>query len=216
LPDLIRNSAGRNNLLPPEIRIILYVGFIATLFLIQDLTIYLIILSISVILLAGMPRKSLKGGWVPITLLILFTFVSNILFQSGKILYQTGPFTITEEGINIASIRTMRLFLMIAGSKILTATTPVASLAGASERILKPLERLGVPVAEFFSIAGLAMKSIPRLKDHVASAYKQKVQEDCIQGFWGRLRIVSSFLLPLMSKALLSPEVFFKDDGRTD
>jgi energy-coupling factor transport system permease protein len=202
--------------LSPEIKIILYVVFIVTLFFIQNVTLYLIIFLIMIIFLTRIPRKSLKSGWIPISIMIFFTFFSNVFFQSGKIIYQAGPFSITEEGITIALIRTMRLFFMIAGAKILTATTTIESLIGAFGRMFKPISRFGVPVADFFSIAGLAMKSIPRLKAHVIDTYKQKVQEDSISGFWGRIRVVSIFLIPLMAKGLRSPEVFFKDDGRIE
>lgn len=205
-----------NNLLPPEIKIISYVVFIATLFLVQDFSVYIVVFLIMVIFLTRIPWKSLKSGWIPITLLILFTFVGNVCFQSGKILYKAGPFSISDEGINIALIRTMRLFFMISGAKILTATTSIESLMGAFERTLKPLERFGVPVAEFFSTAGLAMKSIPRLKDYVVDTYKKKVQEDSVSGFWGRIKIVSTFLVPLMAKTLQSPEVFFTDEKRIE
>jgi energy-coupling factor transport system permease protein len=202
--------------LSPEIKIISYILFIAAIFIVQDVTVYLFILFVLLIFLARIPWISLKRGWIPISLLIFFTFASNVLFQSGKILYQAGPFAITEEGINIALIRTMRLFFMIAGAKVLTATTTVESIVGACGRMLKPLERLGVPVAEFFSTAGLTMKSLPRLKDHLIDTYKQKVKENSIQGFWGRIKIASLFLLPLIAKSLRSPEIFFEEDGTTD
>ncbi len=202
--------------MPPEIKIILYILFIATIFLIQDVTVYLSILLIVFIFLLRIPLRSLKSGWIPISLLVFFTFVSNVLFQSGKILYQAGPFSITEEGIIVALIRTMRLFFMIAGAKILTATTTIESLVGACERMLKPLERFGIPVAEFFSTAGLTMKSLPRLKDQLIDTYKQKVQEDSIHGFWSRIKIVSTFLFPLIAKSLQSPEIFFNDDSRIE
>jgi energy-coupling factor transport system permease protein len=202
--------------LPPEIKIISYILFIAAIFLIQDITVYFLILLILFIFLIRIPWKSLKRGWIPISLLIFFTFLSNVLFQSGKVVCHAGPFLLTEEGINIALIRTMRLFFMIAGAKILTATTTIESLVGACGRMLKPLERFGVPVAEFFSTAGLTMKSLPRLKDHLIDTYKQKVKEDSIQGFLSRIKIISLFLLPLIAKSLQSPEIFFKDDGKTD
>lgn len=201
--------------MPPEVKIVLYILFIAAIFIVQDVTVYLFILFVLCIFLVRIPWSSLKRGWIPISLLIFFTFASNVLFQNGRILYQAGPFSITEEGITISLIRTMRLFFMIAGAKILTATTTIESLVGASGRMLKPLERLGVPVTEFFSTAGLAMKSLPRLKDHLIDTYKQKVKEDSIQGFWSRIKIASLFLLPLIAKSLRSPEIFFEDDGTT-
>ena len=202
--------------MPPEIKIVSYILFIAAIFIVQDVTVYLLILFVLCVFLVRIPWSSLKRGWIPISLLIFFTFASNTLFQNGKILYQTGPFSITEEGIPIALIRTMRLFFMIAGAKILTATTTIESLVSACGRMLKPLERIGVPVAEFFSTAGLAMKSLPRLKHHLIETYKQKVKEDSIQGFWSRIKIASLFLLPLIAKSLRSPEIFFEDDGTTD
>jgi energy-coupling factor transport system permease protein len=200
----------------PEIRIISYIVFIAAIFIIQDVTVYLVIFLALSVFLVRIPWKSLKRGWIPISLLILFTFVSNVLFQSGRILYEAGPVSITEEGVNIALIRTMRLFFMIAGAKILTAKTTIESLVGASARMLKPLERFGVPVSEFFSTAGLTMKSLPRLKEHLVDTYKQKIEENHLKGFWSRIKIASLFLLPLIAKSLQSPEIFFKEDGRTD
>ena len=202
--------------MPPEIKIILYIIFIAAIFLIQDVTVYFSILLVVFIFFLRIPWRSLKSGWIPISLLVFFTFVSNVLFQSGNILYQVGPFSITEDGITAALIRTMRLVFMIAGAKILTATTTIESLVGACERMLKPLERFGIPVAEFFSTAGLTMKSLPRLKDQLIDTYKQKVQEDSIHGFWSRIKIVSMFLLPLVAKSLQSPEIFFNDDSRIE
>jgi energy-coupling factor transport system permease protein len=110
----------------------------------------------------------------------------------------------------------MRVFIMIAGAKILTATTQIELLAGAFGKILKPLERLGIPVVEFFSTMGLTMKSLPRLKDQIAETYKEKVNERNIKGFWGRVRVISMFLMPLFVKSMQSPEIFFKENSRNE
>ncbi|MEW6675575.1 MAG: energy-coupling factor transporter transmembrane component T [Nitrospirota bacterium] len=198
----------------PQIKIISYIAFIICLFLIKDITVYLFIFVAISIFLLRIPFKSLRSGWIPISLFLLFTFISNVLFQHGRILYSRGPFVITEEGFNIASIRTMRVFFMIAGAKILTATTQIELLAGAFGKILKPLERLGIPIVEFFSTMGLTMKALPRLKDQIAETYREKMKEGDIKGFWGRARVVSMFLMPLFVKSIQSPEIFFeKDEG---
>ena len=195
-----------------EIKIISYIVFIVCLFLVQNLTVYLLILLALSILLLQIPLKSLKRGWIPISLFLLFTFVSNVLFQHGKILYSAGPVIITEEGLHISLIRTMRVFFMIAGAKLLVATTQMELLVGAFGKLLKPFERLGIPVVEFFSTMGLTMKSLPRLKDQVAAMYKEKIKEDNITEFWSRVRIVSMLLLPLFVKSIQSPESFFEKD----
>lgn len=197
----------------PEIKIILYISFIVSLFFIHDVKVYIFILLILCIFILKIPRKTLKSGWIPITLLVFFTFLSNIFFQSGKILFLIGPFTITEEGLNIALVRTLRLLFMIAGAKILTATTNIESLVGACGRMLKPLERIGIPVVEFFSIVGLTINYLPRLKDHLVETYKQKSEEDSVLGFWGRIKGISVFLLPLIARSIRSPEIYFKNEG---
>lgn len=199
----------------PDIKIVLYIIFIFCLFLIKDVTVYLFITVVILILFLMVPFKSLKSGWIPISLFLFFTFLSNVLFQHGRILYSKGPLVITEEGLNVASLRTMRIFFMIAGAKILTATTQVELLIGAIGKILKPLERLGIPVVDFFSTMGLTMKSLPRIKDQIAETYKEKVKEGDVKGFWNRVKVISFFLMPLFIKSIQSPEIFFEDERKS-
>jgi energy-coupling factor transporter transmembrane protein EcfT len=105
---------------------------------------------------------------------------------------------------------------MIAAAKILTATTGIEQLISAFRRILRPLEHFGIPVADFFSMVGLTMKSLPRLKSHLVETYRLKVKEDNIQGFWNRTRIISMFLIPLIVQSLQFPEKYFKDDRKIE
>lgn len=198
----------------PEIKIILYIIFIFCLFLIKDVAVYLFITVAILIFLLRLPFKSLKSGWLPISLFVLFTFLSNVLFQHGRILYSKGPLVITEEGLNIALLRTMRVFFMIVGAKILTATTQTDLLIGAIGKVLKPLECLGLPVVDFFSIMGLTMKILPRIKDQIAETYREKVKVGDVKGFWNRVKVISFFLMPLFIKSIQSPEIFFKDERK--
>lgn len=200
----------------PEIKIILYIAFIICLFFIKDLTVYLLIFVAISILLLRIPLKSLKSGWIPISLFLIFTFISNVLFQHGKIIYRTGPLIITEEGLNIASMRTMRVFFMIAGAKLLTATTKIELLVNAFAKILRPLERLGIPVSEFFSTMGLTMKSLPLLKNQIDEIYREKIKDKNITGFWNRAKAISIFLIPLFLKTIQSPEMFFNEELKNE
>ena len=104
---------------------------------------------------------------------------------------------------------------MIAGAKILTATTQIDLLIGAIGKIFKPLERLGIPVIDFFSIMGLTMKSLPRIKDQIAETYKEKVRGEDVKGFWNRVKVISFFLMPLFIKSIQSPEIFFEDERKS-
>ncbi|MFA4917764.1 MAG: energy-coupling factor transporter transmembrane component T [Thermodesulfovibrionales bacterium] len=198
----------------PEIRIILYTIFVICLFFIKDPAAYLFILSsiLLVIIILRVSFRVLKSGWVPISLLLLFTFISNALFQHGKIWYQTGPLIITDEGLNIAFIRTMRVLLMIAGAKILTATTTPDSLANALGTFLRPLSRLKMPVDDLLHIMGLTLKSLPRLKKEIVGNYREKISRENINGFRDHVRVISTQLVPIFIMCMQVPERYFKEE----
>lgn len=201
--------------MPPELKIILYFVFITSLFLIQDLSAYTLILIALSILLLRIPIASLKRGWLPISFFLAFTFISNVFFSHGKILYSIGSIVITEEGLRLATVRTLRIFFMVAGAKILTATTPIDVMVEALRKTLSPLEKTGMPVGDFFSVMGLTLKCFPRLKDYMAANYRNHKNNTESKGFWGRVNIVSSFLLPMFIQSIQNPEVFFKEREET-
>ncbi|MEK7712749.1 MAG: energy-coupling factor transporter transmembrane component T [Nitrospirota bacterium] len=199
-----------------ELKIVLYVTFIVSLFLIQDLSAYILILIVLSILLLRIPLASLKRGWLPISLFLAFTFMSNVFFSHGKILYSIGSIVITEEGLRLATVRTLRIFFMVAGAKILTATTPLDVMVETLRKTLSPLEKIGMPVVgDFFSVMGLTLKCFPRLKDYLGENYRNHKNNTESKGFWGRVNIVSSFLLPIFIQSLQSPEMFFQEREET-
>ncbi len=100
---------------------------------------------------------------------------------------------------------------MIAGAKIFTANTPLDVLIGAMGNILRPLERFKIPVKDFFSTMGLTLRCFPKLKDHVSNLYREYIKNGNVKGFWGRVRIIASFLMPLFIESMQSPEVFFEE-----
>ena len=200
----------------PEIKIVCYIAFILGLFFIKNLLFAFGIFVLMAILLVRIPLPSLIKGWIPISIFLFFTFFSNLFFQHGRILYQAGPLFVTEEGLAAALLRTIRIFCMIAGAKILTATTGIEPLINAFAKLLKPLERLGVPVGEFFSTMGLTMKSLPRLKEQVVREYRTTVKDRKITGFRDRAKVISSFLMPLFVKSIQSPETFLNEGERPE
>ena len=185
-----------------------------SLFLVQNLSVYIFILVLILILLLRIPFASVKRGWIPISFFLAFTFISNMFFSHGKIIYSIGSIVITEEGLRMASLRTLRIFFMVAGAKILTATTPFEALVAALANTLKPLEKTGLPVNEFFSIMGLTLKCFPKLKDYLAENYKNHKDKGENDGFLKRAKIISSFLLPMFIQSMQSPEIFFEEEAK--
>jgi energy-coupling factor transport system permease protein len=194
----------------PEIKIVLYIIFTVFLFVVDDLKIYFLLLVLLCALFTRLPFKSVKSGWIPITIFLCFTFLSNVLGRQGKILFSSGAFVITQEGVDIASLRTLRVLLMIGGAKVLMSSAKTDDVINGLGRLLGPLEKLGLPVKDFFHTMGLTMKCFPVLKEMAAETYREKVKTSSANGFWEKARVVASFLMPMFVESIQSPEVFFE------
>ncbi|HAM53380.1 MAG TPA: hypothetical protein DCP92_22800 [Nitrospiraceae bacterium] len=189
--------------------ILLYVALAMSLFFVHDITYHITVAVIVALMLFFVPFKTVKGGLIPILLFLLFTFGSNLFFHPGKILYGSGFFLITDEGVAIANIRTLRIFSMIYGAKILTFLLPLDEMISALDKVLRPLEKTGVPVREFFFIMALTVKSFPVLTRHLSRAYWETRQGRESHGFRNRIRNMVLFLMPIFAESMRSPERFF-------
>jgi energy-coupling factor transport system permease protein len=196
----------------PEIKIITYVLFITSLFFIREVNVYLLICIPCFIFLIKIPRKNLKSGWMPISLLLAFTFLSNMFYQQGRILFSSGGLIITYEGIHTAVTRTMRVFIMIAGAKILISFTKTEVLIGGLRNICKPLVRFKVPVDDFFQVMELTLKSLPALKKQMACMYKDHMNGGQMKGYLSRVRMASSLLIPMFVKSIQAPDQYFQEN----
>jgi energy-coupling factor transport system permease protein len=153
--------------------------------------------------------KRVKGGFVPITLFLFFTFAGNLFFQPGRILYGNNLLSVTDEGLLIAGIRTLRVLSMIFAAKILTGILSMDEMIHSLETVLKPLERIGLPVKDFFRVMGLTLKAFPVLMNHLVKTYTEEITNHDNHGFRRRMRHMVSFLLPVFVESIRSPEAFF-------
>lgn len=193
----------------PEIKILLYIFFVVLVSAVSSIKIYAVIFFILSLFLLKVPFRTVKSGWIPISVFLIFTFASNILNQHGKIIFLAGPVMITEEGLHIAAIRTLRILFMIAGAKILIATSETEEIIHGLWRLLSPFERVGLPVKDFFFTMGLTLKCFPILKTMLHENYRAHITSANIKGIWKRTRVVSMFLLPMFIESIQFPEKFF-------
>lgn len=103
---------------------------------------------------------------------------------------------------------------MIAGAKILTATTAPDSLASALGTFLRPLRRLKIPVDDLLQIMALTLKSLPRLKDEIVEIYREKISHENAKGFSNRIKIISTQLMPIFVKSMQIPERYFNEKAK--
>lgn len=201
--------------MPAGVNLLLYSLFAVSLFLIKDLKVHLVLSAVVVCLLFLVPFRKIKGGLVPIMLFMVITFTSNTLYGSGKVVYTLSSLIITDEGLRLASVRTLRLFDMIFGAKVLTAVTPLEAMLDALKRAARPLERIGVPVHEFFTIMVLTLRCFPVLKQRLNDTYKENVEGKAAVTIMEKTKLVASFLVPLFVESMRNPERFFGDESKT-
>jgi len=193
----------------PEIKILFYIFFVVLVTAVSSIKIYAVIIFILSLFLLNVPFRTVKSGWIPISLFLIVTFVSNVLNQHGKLIFLAGPVMITEEGLHIAAIRTLRILFMIAGAKILIATSKTEEIIHGLWRLLSPFERVGLPVKDFFFTMGLTLKCFPILKTMLHENYRTHITSANIKGIWNRTKVVSMFLLPMFIESIQFPEKFF-------
>ncbi len=198
----------------PRLMISLYVVFVVSLFFVQGIYLHAFAAAaIFILVLVALPAGKMRSGLFPITLFLLFTFTGNLFFHSGKIIYRSGFLSVTDEGLLMAGVRTLRVFSMILAAKLLTAVLSLEEMLRSLESILRPLERIGIPVRDFFSVTGLTLKLFPSFMTYLLKEYREHMKSDEGKGFRQRVRHMVSFLRPVFVKSIRSPESFFASDA---
>jgi len=149
--------------LDPRTKIIFGLGFIISLFLINN---YLMLLWITgvysiLVFLSGLSIRYIFKGLKPIFIIIFFTFLIHLFFTPGDEVAYLGPISITKEGLDRGIFMAFRLILLIGISVLLTATTSPLRLTDGLQSLLSPLKRVRVPTSELALMVSIALRFIP-------------------------------------------------------
>ncbi len=142
----------------------LMTAFMVTLSLIKlALALALVII---IITLSKIPPSLVFKNLRPfLWLFILTLFFQLLLTRTGKLLI-TLPLiqmNITDVGLKNGLIYSFRLAILILFAALLTLTTSPMEITDALNRVLKPLQRLGVATHEFTLMMTLSLRFIPTL-----------------------------------------------------
>lgn len=158
----------------PRMKIILTMLYMVAIFIVNNywgfLSIFLFtIIAISV---SGVPFLYTLKGLKPILFIVIFAVVINIFTVAGRPLYTIWLLTITYEGVETASKMAMRLTLLIVSASLLTFTTTPILLTDGIEKLLKPLQKIGVPAHEIAMMMTIALRFIPTLLEETDKIIK--------------------------------------------
>ena len=161
--------------LDPRTKLILVVLYIIALFNAKGWPSYLLMLVVTFLCMAIISPKNIFKGLKPMLFIIALTALLNIFYTQGTPIRE--GWIITWEGVARAVKMMLRITLLITGTFLLTYTTSTMALTDGLERLLKPLNRIKVPVHEITLMMSMALRFIPTLveeTDKIMSAQKAR------------------------------------------
>ena len=129
----------------------------------------------AMIILSKVPVKFMFKGLKAIVMLLMITVVFNIFLTPGKVLWQWGILHVTEEGLKLAGRMAIRLTYLVIGSSLMTLTTTPNQLTDGLERLLRPLNKLHVPIHEIAMMMSIALRFIPILMEETDKIMKAQI-----------------------------------------
>ncbi|KAB2329250.1 energy-coupling factor transporter transmembrane protein EcfT [Cytobacillus depressus] len=150
----------------PRSKLVMVFLFVCIVFIANNSLTYgaLAIYTFTMVSLSRVPLRFILSGLRPVLWLVLFTLLLHLfLTKEGEILFQAGWFTIYEEGLRQGLFISMRFFLLILMTSILTLTTTPIEITDGLESLLHPLNKIKFPVHELALMMSISLRFIPTL-----------------------------------------------------
>ena len=153
--------------LDPRVKLLGTLLFVITLFFSKSL-LSLGIATVFLILIV-------KFSKVPVSMMICFSAIINMISVSGDILVKIGPITIAKQGLWMAFYLVVRLVYLVIGSSVMTFTTTPNQLTDGLEKGFHFLKKVHVPVHEIAMMMSIALRFIPILTEELDKIMKAQM-----------------------------------------
>lgn len=90
-------------------------------------------------------------------------------------MWKLGFLKVTKEGLVLAGTMAIRLVFLVIGSSIMTLTTTPNQLTDGLERLLRPLNKIHVPVHDIAMMMSIALRFIPILLEETDKIMKAQI-----------------------------------------
>lgn len=163
--------------LDPRVKLGTTVLFIISLFVFQGFGGYLVaaLFLVLVIRLSTVPFKFMVKGMRSIVFLLSITVIFNLFLTPGEPIVRIWKLSITQEGLRLAVLLSIRLSFLIIGSSVMTLTTTPNQLTDGLEKMLRPLNKIKVPVHEIAMMMSIALRFIPILIEETDKIMKAQL-----------------------------------------
>ena len=158
---------------------------------------------IGVILLSKVPFSFMIRGLKSIVVLLVITMTLNVLLTPGRVIWQWGILRVTWEGLALAGRIGIRLIYLILGASLMTLTTTPNKLTDAMESLMKPLNKIHVPVHEIAMMMSIALRFIPILLEETDKIMKAQMARGADFDSGGLIKKVKA-MVPLLVPLFVS------------
>ena len=158
---------------------------------------------IGVILLSKVPFSFMIRGLKSIVVLLVITMTLNVLLTPGRVIWQWGLLRVTWEGLALAGRMGIRLIYLILGASLMTLTTTPNKLTDAMESLMKPLNKIHVPVHEIAMMMSIALRFIPILLEETDKIMKAQMARGADFDSGGLIKKVKA-MVPLLVPLFVS------------
>ena len=128
-----------------------------------------------VIRLSSVPFRFMIKGMKSIVFLLSITVIFNLFLTPGEPIIRLWKLTVTQEGVRLSVLLSIRLGFLIIGSSVMTLTTTPNQLTDGLEKMLKPLNKVKVPVHEIAMMMSIALRFIPILLEETDKIMKAQI-----------------------------------------
>lgn len=198
--------------LDPRTKITLIFFFVIFIFFANNILSYgmLAFFAISSAIATKVKPIYILKGLTPVWFLIIFTLLLHVLVtKDGEVLFRILSYPVYSEAIIQGFAISLRFFLLILVTSLLTFTTTPIEITDAIESLLHPLKKVKFPVHELALMMSISLRFIPTLMQETEKISKAQSSRgvDFTSGpIKDRLQAVVPLLIPLFVSAFKRAE----------
>lgn len=198
--------------LDPRSKMIIIFSFVIIVFFANSFWSYALLtfFSFACALLTRIPFSYIVKGLMPVWFLILFTFLLHLIMtREGEVLFEIFAFPIYSGALAQGTAISLRFFLLIMVTSLLTLTTTPIEITDAIESLLHPLKKIKFPVHELALMMSISLRFIPTLMQETEKISKAQASRgvDFRTGpVKDRIQAVVPLLVPLFVSAFKRAE----------
>ena len=155
---------------------------------------------------ARLPLARTAAAVRPVAIFMTLIFLMHLFLTEGRPLLSLAPLPlrITQEGLVQGAYVTWQFTCLVIVAAILTMTTLPSDLVGGIERLLRPLQRVGIPSQDIAVMISMALRFIPMLLEEyerLRMAQMARGADFTTGSLARRIRALAALTVPLLLSA---------------